>query len=255
MRFASLGSGSRGNALVVEAGRTRVMLDCGFGVEECVLRLARIGLEPGCLNGIVVTHEHDDHARGVGRFARRHGIRVFLTHGTLAGAGKALGTLPHTTIIDSHTMFAIGDLELIPFPVPHDSREPVQFVFSDGQFRLCVLTDVGCSTAHIEVMLSGLDGLVLECNHDTDMLREGSYPAVVKSRIAGRFGHLSNDAAAALLSRLDVSRLQHLVAAHLSEQNNRPQSARSALAAVLGCSADWIAAADQENGFGWRALL
>ena len=151
--------------------------------------------------------------------------------------------------------FEIGDLLIQPFPVPHDAREPVQFLLSDGSRRLGVLTDLGCSTPHVEQILDGCQALVLECNHDADMLRDGNYPRHLKQRIASRLGHLDNTAAAALLAALDHHPLQHVVAAHLSQQNNTPQLARQALAAVLGCAEEWIGVADQESGFGWRAIL
>ena len=141
-----------------------------------------------------------------------------------------------------------------PFPVPHDAREPAQFVFFDGVRRLGVLTDLGCSTPHVEASLSGVDGLVLECNHDLDMLMNSAYPASLKQRVAGRFGHLDNEAAAGLLARIDQTRLQHVLAAHLSRQNNQPALARTALAAAMDCAEDWIGIADQSAGFDWREL-
>jgi phosphoribosyl 1,2-cyclic phosphodiesterase len=254
MRFASLGSGSRGNALVIEAGATRVMLDCGFGTNETEARLARIGLAPGDIDAVVVTHEHDDHIGGVARLARKHGLPVYLTHGTLAALDDAGPVLDGVHVIDSHTSFAVGDIALQPFPVPHDAREPAQFLFGDGAVRLGVLTDAGASTAHIAAMLSGLDALVLECNHDLDMLANGSYPPPLKRRIAGRLGHLDNGAAAELISSLDCSRLQHFVAAHLSQQNNTPELARTAMARALNCEPQWIGVASQDEGFGWREI-
>lgn len=255
MRFASLGSGSRGNALVVESGRTRLLLDCGFGLRETAARLARVGLSAEDLAGIVVTHEHSDHLAGAFGFAARGKLTVWMTHGTLDAAARGSGSAPRIEIIGSHEPFRVGDLEIHPFPVPHDAREPVQFAFSDGRHRLGILTDTGCATVHIERMLSGCDALVLECNHDPAMLETGPYPPLLKQRIAGRFGHLDNLAAADLLSALDNSGLQHIVAAHLSEQNNRPELAQAALAKALNCSAEWIGVADQEQGFAWREIL
>jgi phosphoribosyl 1,2-cyclic phosphodiesterase len=254
MRFASLGSGSEGNGLVVEAGGSRLLIDCGFGVRDAAARLARLGIEPGSLSAILVTHEHADHVGGVPAFAARHGIPVWLTFGTLDVVGERFARTERVYGFDSHDAFAIGDLEVWPFPVPHDAREPVQFVVGDGQHRLGVLTDLGVSTPHVEASLSGCDALVLECNHDAGMLADGDYPYPLKQRIAGRLGHLDNEAAAALLASLDTSRLRHVVAAHLSQQNNTPERARAALARALNCTPDWIGIADQVDGFGWRDI-
>ncbi|MCC6609336.1 MAG: MBL fold metallo-hydrolase [Burkholderiales bacterium] len=254
MRFASLGSGSDGNALVVEADGSRLMLDCGLGLREVERRLARLGLAPADLEGVVVTHEHGDHASGALAFAQRHRLRVWMTHGTWRAIAPEASPDPGVNIVDSHGPFAVAGVEVHPFPVPHDAREPVQFVFSDGDVRLGVLTDAGTATPHIEAMLSGCEALVLECNHDAGMLERGPYPARLKERIRGPYGHLANDATAELLAALDHRRLRHVVAAHLSRQNNTPELARAALAGALGCALDWIGVADQDDGFGWRAL-
>jgi phosphoribosyl 1,2-cyclic phosphodiesterase len=251
VRFASLGSGSAGNGLVVEAGATRLLVDCGFPVDGTERRLARLGLAPADVTAIVVTHEHGDHADGVLPFARRHGVPVWMTHGT---ARAVPGAVPEARVFDSHSPFAIDALEVHPFPVPHDAREPAQLVVTDGAWRIGVLTDTGSPTRHVAAMLSGCDALVLECNHDPAMLAAGPYPGWLKTRIGGPFGHLANDAAAALLAALDRSRLRHVVAAHLSETNNRPALATGALAQVLGCAPAEIVVADQADGFDWLAL-
>jgi phosphoribosyl 1,2-cyclic phosphodiesterase len=254
MRFASLGSGSSGNALVVEAGATRVLLDCGFSLADTERRLARLGLTACELDAIIVTHEHDDHAAGVVRLARSRDLPVYLTYGTLAALGRGRTGLTEINVIDAHTPFAIDDIEVRPFPVPHDAREPAQFVFGDGAVSLGVLTDTGSPTPHILSMLSGLQALVVECNHDLGLLENGSYPEPVKRRIAGRFGHLDNETAASIVAGLDCSRLRHLVAAHLSRQNNAPELAQAAIARALNCEPDWIAVASQDEGFGWREI-
>lgn len=255
MRFACLGSGSQGNALVVEAGDTRVLLDCGFSIKETTARLARLGLTPEDLTAIVVTHEHSDHIGGVTRVANRFNLDVYVSHGTLSYLSALDQTPARCTVIDSHTRFAIDNIWVEPFPVPHDAREPVQFVFGDGQQRLGVLTDTGTSTPHIESMLSRCDALVLECNHDETLLNNGPYPPSLKQRVGGRFGHLSNTAAAQLLASIDSTRLQHIVAAHLSEKNNLPGLAQGALAAALGCETGEIGLADQQSGFDWRLIV
>ncbi|MFA5082565.1 MAG: MBL fold metallo-hydrolase [Hydrogenophilaceae bacterium] len=255
MRFASLGSGSKGNAWLVECGTTRVLIDCGFGVREMAGRLARVGLEPKDISALLITHEHSDHGRGAARFSAKHACPVWLTPGCrtmLEATGEPLAL---SREVDSHGIFAVGDLEFHPFPVPHDAREPVQYVVSDGARRWGLLTDAGHVTAHMVAMLDACDALALECNHDVDRLRRGSYPAALKTRILGRYGHLDNGAAADLLGRLDRRRLQHVVAAHLSEENNSPELARGALAAALDCQPEWVAVADQAEGLSWRSIV
>lgn len=255
MRFACLGSGSKGNAWLVENGATRVMIDCGFGVRDMAARLARLGVEPDSVSAVLITHEHSDHARGAARFSAKFGCEVRLTHGC-AVVLDAMGDLPARTVeIDSHIGFEVGELAFQPYPVPHDAREPVQYVASDGNRRWGLLTDAGHVTEHMVAMLDACDALSLECNHDVDRLRRGSYPASLKARILGRYGHLDNAAAASLLGRLRRDRLQHVVAAHLSEENNSPEMARAALAGVLGCDPEWIGVADQSNGIGWREIV
>lgn len=258
IRFASLASGSKGNCLLVEIGASRLLLDCGLAPRDTARRLARLGLEPADITGIIVTHEHDDHVGGVFAFASKHGIPVWITHGTLRAAtesGKAEESASvRVNIVDPRTTFAVGDIQVLPYTVPHDAREPVQFVLSDGASRLGVLTDIGASTRHVEDALSGCDALVLECNHDLDLLWASGYPKWLKQRIAGPFGHLDNGQARALLANLDQSRLQHVICAHLSQQNNRPELARKALALALGCEEAWVGVADQGAGFGWREV-
>ncbi|MFM9971697.1 MAG: MBL fold metallo-hydrolase [Burkholderiales bacterium] len=257
MRFSSLGSGSEGNGLVVENASTRVLLDCGFSIRETQNRLSRIGLSPEQIDAILVTHEHDDHVGGVFGFARKHGIPVYLSHGTLSAHRESApdcASEVKTHLLHAEERTCIGDLEVLPFTVPHDAREPLHYVFSDGDKRLGVLTDTGCSTTHIEQTLSGLDALVLETNHDLPMLMASDYPQSLKARIAGRLGHLDNQSSGALLAALDRSRLKHVIAAHLSKKNNAARLARSALALAMGCELEWIGVATQNEGFDWREI-
>ena len=183
-------------------------------------------------------------------------MTVYLTYGTLIALeaeGKRLDGVK-TVLVMGKESLAIGDLEVEPFTVPHDAREPVQFILSDGAARLGVLTDIGVSTPHVERTLSGLDALVLECNYDRDMLWGGAYPKWLKERIAGPYGHLDNLESERLLGALDRSKLKHVIGAHLSQQNNRPELARACLARAMGCSEDWIGLATQDDGFEWRSL-
>ena len=254
LRFASLASGSGGNCLVAQADLTRVLIDCGLNLRDTERRLARLGLLPADIDAILITHEHDDHAGCAFDFAAAHNVLVVLTHGTLR-ALRAAGKMHdgvRTLFVRAGERAAIGGMEVLPFTVPHDAAEPVQFVVSDGAAKLGVLTDIGISTRHVEQTLSGLDALVLECNYDRDMLWAGGYPRWLKERIAGPFGHLDNQHSARLLAALDRSKLKHVIGAHLSQQNNTPDIARNALASAVGCEPSWIQLATQDEGFGWR---
>ena len=254
MRFASLGSGSEGNSLLISAKsgvtETQVMLDCGFGLKEAESRLSHLQVDPKRLSGIIVTHEHQDHVGGVFRLARRYNIPVWITHGCLeAVRDEAVGVTVH--ICRDGQPFVIGDLEIQPYTVPHDAREPVQYTATDGLSKLGVLTDVGHSTPHLINALSACDALVLEFNHDTEMLAQSVYPPWLKARIGGQWGHLSNQQSADILQNLDRSRLKHLIAGHLSQKNNSPDKVRAVIHGVLGESDIEVVIADQALGFGW----
>ncbi|MDO9421474.1 MAG: MBL fold metallo-hydrolase [Herminiimonas sp.] len=253
MKFASLGSGSEGNALLIstQSGTTNttVMLDCGFGIRETERRLERLHMTPADLSGIIVTHEHQDHIGGVFKFARRHRLPVWLTFGTYQATRDRCEDVAIHFCRDG-AAFAIGDLELSPYTVPHDAREPVQYVASNGALRLGVLTDAGHATAHLIAALGACDALMLECNHDRQMLRDSSYPPSLKHRIGGDYGHLSNQTAGEILSELNKSHLKRIVGAHLSLKNNTPELARNALTDVVADSIE-VMIACQEEGFGW----
>ncbi len=233
---------------------TRILVDCGLGLKEIARRLALRGLSVTDLSAIFVTHEHGDHVGGVARLARAAEIPVLLSHGTRVACPVDFWSGVSVYEVDSHAVISLAQLTLHCFPVPHDAREPVQLIVEDQRgYRLGVLTDLGRSTPHIESMLNETDALFLEANHDEQMLADSDYPPSLKARIGGDYGHLSNRASAEILSVIDQSRLQRVVAAHLSRQNNREDLVRDALAPVLTPSAE-LTVANQAEGFDWIAL-
>jgi len=264
LRFASLGSGSEGNGLLIECRdgdrRVRLLIDCGFGIREARRRLERLGLAPADLDAILVTHEHGDHIGGVFRLAQDAAAPVYVTRGTLrrapvsgASAWRDARGEPRADVrlIDPGQVWEVGGVRIEPVAVPHDAGEPVQYVVDCGGCRLGVLTDLGHATAHVVRSFSRLDALVLESNHDSRMLADSDYPSSLKRRIAGPYGHLSNDAAAQMLARLDHDRLRSVTAAHLSQRNNAPELACAALSRGWGVQIDQIRLADQQQGIDW----
>ena len=230
--------------------RTAVMLDCGFTLKETELRLSRLNMLPADISGIVVTHEHSDHVSGAFKFARRHRVPVWLSHGTFSAVQKHAHDIDIRFCRDGEAI-AIGDLELHPYTVPHDAREPVQYVASDGAVRLGVLTDAGHATTHMINALNCCNALVLECNHDRQMLDSSVYPASLKRRIGGAYGHLSNLSSTQILQAIDKSRLHMVIGAHLSQQNNTAELAHAAIVAGLGTIMAEVRIACQADGFGW----
>jgi phosphoribosyl 1,2-cyclic phosphodiesterase len=252
MRFASLGSGSRGNGTLISQGNTTLLVDCGFSAKETEKRLQRMACDAADLSAIVVTHEHGDHINGIRVLARKYQLPVYATAGTAGCLSADLIDYIHE--FSCHEQFEIDDIEVKPFPVPHDAREPSQFVFSDGQRSIGLLTDVGMITAVIEQALSGCHALLLEANHDITMLDNGEYPDHLKYRVSGKMGHLNNVQSSSLLKKIDTSHLQHIMAMHLSEKNNHPDIVKTAFSEALNCQQDWIGMADQELGFTWREI-
>lgn len=257
MRFCSLGSGSSGNATVVESrsGDTvsRLLVDCGFSLRELERRLARAQLAPADVDAVFITHEHGDHIGCALSFARRHQRPLWMSHGTWQAIGEpALPDLMY--IARDGSNIAVGGLRLTPFAVPHDAREPLQLRCADDTHVLGIFTDVGSITPYALAHLQGLDALLLECNHDRGLLTTSAYPASVQARIGGPFGHLANDTAAEALAACWHSDLQHLVAMHLSPRTNRPDLAQAALRSVCGGDGIPIVVADPHAGFGWLSL-
>lgn len=252
MRFCSIGSGSKGNGTLIQQGKTTLLIDSGFTVKEIEQRLAQKDLHASDITAVLVTHEHADHIKGVGPLARKYNLPVYLTYGT--AQHHSLGILPQAYIFDPHDCFEIGNLQVQPVVVPHDAREPVQYVVNNGREKMGVLTDLGSITPHILACYRGCHGLMLETNHDLMMLQNGPYPASLKARVASDKGHLNNMQAAEFLAMTDKNTLQHVVATHISEQNNDAQLAVQCLAEVLSCQPGWVAIADQHAGLSWRDL-
>jgi phosphoribosyl 1,2-cyclic phosphodiesterase len=252
LRFASLGSGSRGNSTLVEWNSGTLLIDCGFSVRETTQRLERLGKRPEDISAILVTHEHSDHIRGVAPLARRYGLPVFMTPGTYHS--RDIGELPDLRLIESYAPFEVDQLKITPVAVPHDAREPAQFIIERSGIKLGILTDLGSITAHVEEHYQDLDAILLEANHDPFMLASGPYPPSLKKRVGGLWGHLSNQQAAGFLQRLNCARLQHLVVAHISQQNNSLELAQAALAPVT-VEVKQITFACQNQGFDWLSVF
>lgn len=220
LRFAVLASGSSGNSLWVASSTTAVLVDCGLSARELTRRLAAIDRSPHDLQGLVLTHEHGDHASGCGTAARRFRLPLHATAGTLAAAERFLGGIPEQRVVRAGEVFAIGDLRFEPFSQPHDAAAPMGVAVHCGSLKLTLLTDLGYITHLVRDKVRGSQALILESNHDPRMLQEGPYPWAVKQRIGGRHGHLSNPTAAAFLAEIANDGLRHVVLAHLSKTNN-----------------------------------
>ena len=254
LRFRSLGSGSSGNATIVEAGSghsvIRLLIDCGLPLKVLDQRLARAGLDACELDAIFVTHEHGDHIGCARGLALHHRIPVWMSLGTYTAIGSPdfdglLREASDGAIID------LAEINVIPFTVPHDAREPLQLRCSDGASSVGVLTDLGHATAHVLMHLAQCDALLLECNHEVELLEASAYPWSLKRRVGGDYGHLSNKDAAHIARALRHPKLHTVVAAHLSIQNNRPELAQIALAEALVRSSGEITVADPAHGTGW----
>ena len=251
MRFAVLGSGSRGNGTLIASNDTYVLVDCGFSLRETERRLDRLGVSGKQLSAILVTHEHADHVHGVGLLARRYDVPVYLSDGTFRGLRKPVEV---AGVLAGGQALQLGALHIDVVAVEHDALEPTQFVFNDGQRRFGLLTDLGSWCPSVLQSYTGLDALMIESNHCRDMLARGHYPYFLKQRVGGQRGHLNNHQAADLVSELGWQDLQHLVLAHLSSKNNLPHLARQCFVDTLGCDPDWLQLADQDSGLDWREI-
>jgi phosphoribosyl 1,2-cyclic phosphodiesterase len=252
VRFASLGSGSKGNATVIDSGESRILIDCGFNRKHTRLRLQELSLELADLDAILVSHEHSDHAKGVVLVCESIDKPFYATYGTARSAGWI--DHPLWRCIDSHDVFQINDLKIRTVVVPHDSQEPVQFVVANEQWQVGVLSDLGSLTPHVIDAYQNCHGLLLEANHDLQLLQQGPYPPALKRRVAGNHGHLNNQQAADLLSRLIWPGMQHILASHISDKNNQLELVQKEFAQVLDIDWQQVDAAIQGESTGWREL-
>lgn len=257
LRFKNLGSGSSGNATLVEAKSglhtTRVLIDCGLKLGDLEIRLEAAGTASSALDAIFITHEHGDHIGCARSLLKRYPIPIWMSQGTWL-ALQSPQWEPFQNMIhlarDGQSL-EWGNLQAMPFTVPHDAREPLQLRCSDGDRTLGIVTDLGHVTPHVVSALQGCHALQLETNHDTELLKRSAYPNFLKQRVGGSWGHLANEASADLLQQVMHAELKHVVAAHLSERNNTPELARNSLSQVLACAASDIEVASPINGTPW----
>lgn len=228
MQFSVLGSGSRGNAIYIESGETGILIDAGFSGKEIDTRLQAIGRDLSKVRALCITHEHNDHIRGAGVISRRCKIPTYINSGTFAAAEKQIGRLFDHREFVTGDLLQIGDLQVKSFKVSHDTADPVGFVVGDGKASIGYCTDTGKVSHLIGHRLAECNGLILEFNHNLQMLKNGPYPLPLQQRVRSSRGHLCNEDAAAFLAGLMGEHLRVVVLAHLSETNNTPALAREA---------------------------
>ncbi|MEJ2690616.1 MAG: MBL fold metallo-hydrolase [Deltaproteobacteria bacterium] len=230
MRFCVLGSGSKGNSTLVMGEESFVLIDAGFSGREIERRLATVGVDPSALNAIVISHEHRDHIRGAAILSRRWQVPVFANENTRRAAGETLAGLHAFESFENGVSFRIAELTIHPFSVSHDAADPAGFVFDNGRCRLGYCTDTGVVSKLMRHRLAGCQALVLECNHDPLLLKEGPYPEALKQRVKSKGGHLANgEALSFLLELVSDGSLTRVVLAHISETNNHPDLIRQAI--------------------------
>lgn len=231
LKIASLGSGSAGNATLISSGSTVLLLDCGFALKEIVARCNALSVQLPRIDGVLITHEHSDHVRGLGPVVRKYDLPVWITHGSYRSLKDS--KIGAVNLINAHEPFQIGDIAIDPFPTPHDAAESCQFIFQTANASFACVTDLGVPTAHIVAKIADCDALLIESNYDDKMLRHGPYPPSLQSRIRSDFGHLGNEQAGDLLCKVDHQRLETILLGHLSEKNNTPEMALNTVAGYI----------------------
>ena len=225
MKFCSLGSGSSGNSYLVSKNNTNLLVDCGFSVTELERRMVYRKIQPSEITAIFLTHEHDDHSKGAFAFADKYNKPIYLTYGTLKMCHKRIKKSYDLTInvISPLDSLKLNDFMIYIIPVPHDAREPVQFKFESEKITLAIITDLGFGNRELINSIQQINALILESNHDENLLDQSSYPKNLKERIRSNYGHLSNEESLGILKKLNLDNLKWLGAAHLSKENNSPE--------------------------------
>jgi len=253
MRFCSLGSGSSGNSYLVSKNNTNILVDGGFSVTELESRMSQKEIKPSEISIILLTHEHDDHSKGVFAFAEKYNKPIYLTYGTLKMCQKRIKKSYNLTV---NIISPLDTLDLIDFmiyiiPVPHDAREPVQFKFESEEKTLAIITDLGFGNKELINSIQQINALILESNHDGDLLHKSRYPKNLKDRIQSNYGHLSNEESLEILKKINLNNLKWLGAAHLSKENNSPDLVKDAWKKVYE---DKINIIDPDFGMPWVSI-
>lgn len=246
--FASLGSGSEGNSFLIKTDKTIFMVDCGFNYKETENRLSELGLTFSDINHILITHEHEDHMRAIKMIIKKEKIQISCSYGT----AKKIGIVDEVNIINPGDTLIDNDLQVEVVPVPHDAREPCHYVFKKDTLKIGIITDFGSLTPKIIESYSNLNYLVVEANHDANLLMKSSYPTSLKNRIFGKLGHANNDLTFDLISQIKKDKLKKIIFCHLSKQNNQKEIIKHTVKEYFDkFQCEFIS---QENIFNWSEI-
>ena len=254
LRVCVLGSGSKGNCTYIESPEARLLIDAGLSAREIVRRLQQIDRSPESVDGVLISHEHSDHIHGVGALVRRYKLPVYANPATWGRAHHIIGTVDDRREFRTGSPFALNDLLIEPFSLPHDADDPVAFRITWRRRVMAVVTDLGYPSQLVRERIRGCHVLVLEANHDDAMLKAGPYPWPLKQRIGGKSGHLSNLQAGQLLREVMHDELEYVILAHLSETNNLPDLARLTAEEVVGARGIRLSIASQRLVSEWFRL-